>query len=460
MEEQLRQLRKALEQYGEGDLRRLVPQGTSSVRAALLELIALDLELRYQRKQGRPLEDYLQRYPEVGPPALLPATLIMHEYRLRQEHGEQPSLEHYGQRFPRQLEELVRLLQSPADTLLTTLLTQHRPPAAPSGLAGTGSDPEIGLPVAPFVPPGPTDPCRVLAVGGGYRLRKRLGRGEFGEVFQGEAPGGIEVALKVLTRSLDHEASQRELKALEKVRELHHPFLLQTQAFWVLDDRLVVVMELADGSLYDRLEECQRSGLPGIPVEELVTYFSQVAEALDFLHSQRITHRDIKPQNLLHLKGYAKVADFGLARSQERSLTEASMLAGTPVYMAPELWLNKVSIHSDQYSLAATYVEMRLGRRLFTAPSLYDMAQKHLHALPDLEPLSPAEKRVLLKALAKDPGQRYPSCRAFARALAEAVAMAPAPGRPPRAWLVGVTVAGVLAVLGLLIWFLLLKPPG
>src|SRR5262249_27749623 len=163
-------------------------------------------------------------------------------------------------------------------------------------------------------------------------------------------------------RSLDHEASQREVKALEVIRNLTHPFLLQTHQYFPLDDHLYIVMELADGSLAERFKECKGRGLMGIPVEELLTYFTEAAEALDYLHSRLVSPRDVKPQNLLMLKGHAKVADFGLAREQQATLTAASMVCGTPLYMAPEVWRSQVSLQSDQYSLAATYAEMRLGR--------------------------------------------------------------------------------------------------
>ena len=81
----------------------------------------------------------------------------------------------------------------------------------------------------------------------------------------------------------------------------------------------------------------------------------------------------------------------------------------------------KVSLHSDQYSLPATYVSARLGRPIFPAKSLHELCNQHINETPDLAPLSPAEQQVLLKALAKNPGGRYPNCAAFAKALRSAV---------------------------------------
>src|SRR5262245_13992124 len=114
--------------------------------------------------------------------------------------------------------------------------------------------------------------------GGSYAPKKFLGRGSYGQVWQAEAPGGVEVAVKIIERSLKEDDSQRELEALQLLRGLRHPFLLAVQAFFPLDERLVIVLELADGSLRTRLEECRRSGHPGIPSAELLGYFREAAE--------------------------------------------------------------------------------------------------------------------------------------------------------------------------------------
>src|SRR5438477_5804423 len=90
----------------------------------------------------------------------------------------------------------------------------------------------------------------------GYRLLKVIGRGGFGQVWRAEAPGGVETALKVIVRPSEHEDIKRELQALELIRGLRHPFLLATHAYWSLPDRLIIAMELADGTFSDRLKEC------------------------------------------------------------------------------------------------------------------------------------------------------------------------------------------------------------
>lgn len=325
-------------------------------------------------------------------------------------------------------------------------------------------------------PPVASPPLDVLPADLKYKLIRLIGYGNFGEVYEAEAPGGVRVAIKRIMRTMDSPAGKGEFAALEAMKTLSHPFLLQTQAYWVYRDQLIIVMELAEGSLDDRLAHYRQQGQSGIPLPELIPYFLQCAEALDYLHSLNVSHRDIKPQNLLYLKGYAKVADFGLARVHRHTQTTVGQLMGTPMYMAPEAWGMKISLRSDQYSLAATYVTARLGRGMFPSELVYELAMYHLEQPPNLNPLPAKEQEVLKRALAKNPDDRFPSCRAFIEALAEAVlppsiamrlthppdpapdlTLEPAPTptppskRSPRWGITAALVAGVL-VAGWLIW--------
>ena len=178
----------------------------------------------------------------------------------------------------------------------------------------------------------------------------------------------------------------------------------------------------AEGSLRDRLQACQQGGLTGIPVDELLRYIREVAECLDALHGQGLLYRDVKPDNILVLKGHAKLADFGMAKPTP----VRAVVAGTPAYMAPEVWHVRSGAPSDQYSLALTYAEMRLGRRAFSGPDVTrdvtEVMRAHLEDAPELAPLPEPEQQVLLKALAKDPERRYSSCLGFAQTLERVVA--------------------------------------
>jgi hypothetical protein len=134
------------------------------------------------------------------------------------------------------------------------------------------------------------------------------------------------------------------------------------------------------------------------------------------------------------------------------------MEVGTPAFMAPEVCLGKVSLHSDQYSLAATYVTARLGRYLFDTRNRREMEDHHLRTPPNLDPLPAAEQKVLLKALAKRPEDRYPNCAAFARALRKAVLEPVAPptgGR--RLFIVLALLAGLVSLVmaGVVVWLLI-----
>jgi serine/threonine protein kinase len=259
--------------------------------------------------------------------------------------------------------------------------------------------------------------------GGAFRGLERIGAGTFGEVWRGEGPGGMPVAIKVIFRPIDHEEAQREIRALEVVNALRHPRLAQTHAFYSESDRLVMVMELADGNLRDRAKECRKAGLAAIPADELLGYFKEAAEGLDYLHQNKppVLHRDIKPDNLLLFKpkdqhsgvgAHLKLGDFGLVRVWESQRLQASG-AGTPAYMAPEVWNGQISKHSDQYSLAITYAELRRGKPVLSGTNMYELMTECLTQDPDLAGLGKAERQVLRKALAKVPKQRYPTCSKF-----------------------------------------------
>jgi serine/threonine protein kinase len=253
----------------------------------------------------------------------------------------------------------------------------------------------------------------------GYHVTDRLGVGGYGEVWKAEAPGGLQKAIKFIYGYMDDEKATRELKALNRVKEIRHPFLLSLERIENVDGQLLIVTELADGSLKDRFAACLENGLPAIPRGELLAYMRDAADALDFLSENALQHLDVKPENLLTVGGRMKVADFGLVKDiQDRSL---SMMGGmTPVYAAPELFDGRPTAASDQYSLAIVYQEMLTGQLPFPGTTAAQLASQHLRSRPRLESLPESDVEIIARALSKHPRDRFPSSRAMVDALVAA----------------------------------------
>jgi eukaryotic-like serine/threonine-protein kinase len=253
----------------------------------------------------------------------------------------------------------------------------------------------------------------------GYRLIERLGAGGYGEVWRTEAPGGLTKAIKLVFGQEHEKRATRELRALELIRQLRHPFLLSLERIEIVEGRLLIVTELADGSVKDRFDICIQKGLPGIPRDEMLRYLRDAADALDYMSEQHgLQHLDIKPENLLLLADHVKVADFGLVKDVKQS--NVSLVGGlTPLYAAPEVFRGLPCRQSDQYSLAIVYQEMLTGGLPFMGGSAAELTLQHLNDEPNLSSLSGAERYVISRALSKDASHRYATCREFVAALAQ-----------------------------------------
>ncbi|MCI0699927.1 MAG: bifunctional serine/threonine-protein kinase/formylglycine-generating enzyme family protein [Planctomycetia bacterium] len=357
----------------------------------LTELVLLDLNHRWDRGERPVVEEYVRRFPALGPLDQIPPALILAEHRCRTKAGEPSNPTEFRSRFPAQYPALQTELEARSAWTIAEGASPRWEPIAED----------------------------VVAVSQQYELVRELGRGTFGEVWLArKKPSGIEKAIKILMQSADRESAQRELRSLELIKNLRHPYLLATEDFWVANNRVHIVMELADGTLRGRLKHYQALGQSGIPEDELFRYLAEAAEGLDFLHEQKIAHRDVKPDNILILHGHAKLADFGLARRQEQ-LVESMSFAGTPSYMAPEVWGGEGGPASDQYSLAMVYTELRQGCSPLPRRSLAELMKAHqdgLFAFADA--ITEAERTVLRRAMAKTPEARFASCAEFAEELA------------------------------------------
>ena len=257
----------------------------------------------------------------------------------------------------------------------------------------------------------------------GYELEERLGAGGYGEVWRARTPDGLQKAIKVVYGMIEESRAMAERKSLERVKGVRHPFILTLERIEVLDERLVVVTELADKSLRDRFEECHRR----IPRDELMRYLSDAAEALDYMFEEHsLQHLDIKPENLLLLGSHVKVADFGLTKTLgEGTMSEVSGL--TPNYVAPEVLEGHPSQHSDQYSLAVVFQTMLTGNSPFRGRTTAQLISQHLHSPPDLSGVPSSDQSVIARALSKNPERRFGSCREFVEQLKAADQQAPVP---------------------------------
>lgn len=257
----------------------------------------------------------------------------------------------------------------------------------------------------------------------GYRLIEPLGSGGFGEVWKCEAPGGLFKAIKFVygnLNSMDAEGvrAEQELQALQKIKEVRHPFVLSLDRIENVRGELIIIMELADKSLHDCFVECQAAGLIGVPRDALLRYIRDAAEALDhMIEKHNLLHLDIKPRNLFVVSDRVKVADFGLVKQLEREGTSSILGGVTPLYAPPETFSNKITPFSDQYSLAIVYQELLTGQRPFAGKNARMLAMQHMKEDPELRSLPEAERPIVGRALSKDPSKRYPTCMAFVRAL-------------------------------------------
>jgi serine/threonine protein kinase len=258
----------------------------------------------------------------------------------------------------------------------------------------------------------------------GYRLLEPLGSGGFGEVWKCEAPGGIFKAIKFVYGDLngagnDGVRAEEELRAVQRIKSIRHPFLLSMDRVESVSGELVIVTELADHNLDELLRKYQGQGQPGVPRSEILAYLREAAEVLDLMNLKfDLQHLDVKPRNLFLVSNHVKVADFGLVNSLAGGNNAKLQLGAiTPLYAAPELFLGKLSRHCDQYSLAIVFLELLTGKLPFEGKNSRQLLMQHTQQEPNLTGLPAADRPFIARALAKNPEHRFPSCMDLVRAL-------------------------------------------
>ena len=252
---------------------------------------------------------------------------------------------------------------------------------------------------------------------GRYELRRRIAQGGMAEVYLAyDRRVRRQVAIKVLYGRDEPFVRRFEREALA-VGALSHNHILPLYDFGEQRPWYYLVMPYIDsGTLREYLLKRKR-----LTLEEAASIIDQIASALQHAHDHGVVHRDVKPSNiLLRPDGYAYLVDFGLAKamSEAESLTSVGAMIGTPEYMAPEQSNGINDYRSDIYSLGIILYQMLTGRVPFTAESPVAISLKHIQVVPtpprELNSEIPESvEEVILKAMAKDPNERYQDAQAF-----------------------------------------------
>jgi hypothetical protein len=407
----------------------------SSQSLPLSEVLRQDQRERWLRGERVLVESYVERHPELSSdtPALL--DLIESEISLREEVGESPQPEEYLARFVS--------LRHP----LSALLSRRLRVATPSGKTddgGTGLTKSIKCPYCTFDLRGPLfdqegkcDHCgrEIQIVSetislpfkpgrriGSFELQRRVGRGNFGEVWLArDTVLQREVAIKV-PRGLDLDASsvERFLREARAAAQLQHPNLVSVYETGYHDGVPYIASAFIAGTNLQDLIDRRKLSL-----EESVRMMQTIASAVAHAHAAGILHRDLKPANVLvDSSGTPYVADFGLAKNLfggDATLTIDGQLMGTPAYMSPEqtrAGASSIAAASDIYALGVMLYEAITHQRPFTGE-----LESVFHQIRNEEPVPPRKlysaiardlETICLKAMSKRPEDRYASAQDLA----------------------------------------------
>ena len=321
-----------------------------------------------------------------------------------------------------------------------------------------------------------------LARLGKYELRGTLGKGAMGTVHDGWDPAiARRVAIKtVRLPDADDEEGQEALSRFRREAQaagrLNHPNIVGVYDYGETDELAYIVMEFIDGrTLKHALDADER-----LAAADAIRLVGDILDGLAYSHALGVVHRDIKPANImLTASGRAKIADFGIARIESSSLTQAGTVLGTPAYMSPEQFMGHVvDRRSDIYSTGVLLYQLLTGERPFEG-SLTGIMHKALNTTPprpsEISVTAPAFlDAVVARAMARRPEDRFDTAEAFALALRQETSLArpspadedhtivartplqaapapPAPPPPPRRKLLPIALgaAALLAVAGI-----------
>jgi serine/threonine-protein kinase len=398
----------------------------------LAAVLRADQSARWAAGVPVPAEDYLRRFPAAAADPEAALDVIHNEYLLRERHLTAPDPEAFVGRFPAHAETL--RLQ----------IDLHR-----------------GLAAAEPPPPGPPAAPALPERFGRYEVLRPLGRGGMGSVYLArDTQLDRLVALKVPLFDGDPARARQFVREARAAAAVRHPHLCPVYDAGEVDGRPFLTMAYVDGETL-----AARVGRGPLPVAEAARLTRTVALALEAAHRAGIVHRDLKPANImLDAAGQPVVTDFGLARNLAAPAADSRSgegLVGTPSYMAPEQVNGTAGAGGpgvDIFALGAVLYELLTGARPFDGPVGTVLAR-----ITSADPLPPAALRpevgarlsdICLRALAKDPADRFPSMAAFAAALDDWLAGPADRPRRGRAWPAVVGAGAVAAVVGiaLLAW--------
>ncbi|MGH7155500.1 MAG: serine/threonine-protein kinase, partial [Acetobacteraceae bacterium] len=274
---------------------------------------------------------------------------------------------------------------------------------------------------------------------GKYQIRGTLGRGAMGVVHDGWDPLITRrVAIKSV-RLPDHpdpdtqDEIARFRREAQAAGRLSHPNIVAVYDYGETSELAYIVMEFVDGpTLKSLLDKQERFG-----IAEIRRIMKDVLTGLQYSHQRGVVHRDIKPANvMLTATGQAKIADFGIARIESSSMTQAGTVLGTPAYMSPEQFMGQVvDARTDLYSAGVLLYQLLTGERPFEG-SMTAIMHKVLNTEPPLPSqlavtAPPLLDAVVQRAMAKRPDDRFSSADAFAEAITAALDAPATPAPPP-----------------------------
>ncbi len=468
------------------DLRSFVSRLSPAERPiALAELVKIELERRWQTGEKKLVEEYLRDYPELGDPRVSLPDLVAQESIVRQKHGQPLTPEESRRRFPnlsdggspRQVDitgtvalsdpnvetRTSESQPSPRDASGTMPFDSRESAAAQSGISTarqTATGPSTGPSEKRQAAPVPRQaPAPFTGTIGRYTICDELGAGTFGVVYRCvDSELKRDVAVKLPHRG-GASAADRAKEFLHEARSaarLRHPGIVTVLDTGETNDgRVYIVYEFIRG---DTLQKRLDRGEYTLP--QVVEWVAGSAEALHHAHKNGIVHRDIKPANiLLDEEECPHIADFGLAKMDDHFFKDdTGRVLGTVAYMSPEQAAGQshwATPHTDIYSLGVMLYQMLTKRLPFNAGSMTEvLEQVRLRVPPPPRTIDDKIPRdveaVCLKAMAKNPADRYSTAADMAADLRASLGGTPPPRRA--SWLtIGAGGAAVAAVAALLI---------